>query len=268
MTDSLNLTRTGQSSSVRHHPLRRLVAGVAAATALVSITAGCSGASFDDKAATTTTSKSATTESDGFGRDATQLGSELITQLDPSITEPDELEAGCLGQALTDSLGSAEAEDLTTTKNPTPDQLDAISASFDACVKGTTLAPSLTEGFFSELPGSPAPDQSVVSCVAGEIDGKTGSIIVDSINSDQADTLPTEVLATFDVCVPDDIVAGLLVDELSSDGTFDATQAQCIADKVAAQLSITDLAAAGKSGTSDTVTQLVQDATIACIAGT
>lgn len=266
MTDSLHLTVTDPSP--RRRPTPRLIAAAAGLVTVVAMTAGCSGASFDDTAATTTTSKSTTTESDGFDRDATQLGTELINQLDPSITEPDELEAGCLGQALTDALGSSEAQELTTTQNPTSDQLDAISAAFDACVKGTTLAPSLTEGFFSELPGSPTPDQSVVSCVAGEIDGKTGTIIVDSVNSEQSDTLPTEVLATFDVCVPDDIVAGLLVDELTSDGTFDATQAACIADRVAAQLSITELAAAGKSGSSDTVTKLVEDATLACISGT
>jgi hypothetical protein len=107
-----------------------------------------------------------------------------------------------------------------------------------------------------------------VSCVAGEIDGATGQLIVGLFDASETGGLPTQFLDTLDVCVPDDVVADLFVEELSSDGTFDQAQATCIAERVAPQLSISTLAAAGQAdGLPADVEALIEEATLACLAG-
>lgn len=267
MTDNLHLRRT------RRLHLRPAVALLAAAGSLAL--AGCGGASFEDKAATTTApaGEEAPVEgtdggSDGFSPEAVELGEQFLNQLDLPSDLIDEFESGCLGSTLIDALGDADAQDILTTENPTPAQLDALEAGFDACISGTTLAGTVTGLFFNELPGTPTPDQSVVSCVAGEIDGTTGQLIVGLFDSSETGNLPTEFLDTLDVCVPDEVVADLFVEELTADGTFDTTQATCIAETVAPQLSISTLAAAGQSdGLPADVEKLIEDATLTCVAG-
>jgi hypothetical protein len=250
---------------------RTLLAALLAGTAL--LLAACGGGSFEDKAATTTTTQDAEQDTGGSGSDDTfsaesiALGEEILSQFDIDGTEVDELETGCLGTALIDALGESDAQDLLTTDTPTSEQLEATGAAFDACISGTTLAGALTALFFDELPGSPTPDQSVVSCVAGEIDGTTGQLIVGLVDASDTGGLPTEFLDTLDVCVPDEVVADLFVEELSSDGTFDTVQATCIAEAIAPQLSISTLAAAGQAdGLPADVQALIEEATVACLA--
>ncbi|MBM3661286.1 MAG: hypothetical protein FJW94_00115 [Actinobacteria bacterium] len=157
---------------------------------------------------------------------------------------------------------------MVTTETPSTEQLEALSAGFDACVSGRTLGPVITALFFNELPGAPTPDQSVESCVAGEIDGSTGQLIIGLFGSNESGGLPTEFLNTLDVCVPDDVVAEQLTAELASDGTFTEAEASCIAEQVAPQLSISTLAEAGESGAlPPDVQALIEEATLACVVG-
>ncbi len=259
------------------HLRRRRSAAVAALATATMLLAACGGGSFEDKAATTTApaggrdsqqDNQQDNQQDGFSAEAVQLGEDLLGQFDLQPSEIDELEAGCLGSSLIDALGDADAQDLLTVEDPTTEQLDALEASFDACVSGTTLAPTVTALFFGELPGSPTPDQSVVSCVAGEIDGTTGQLITGLSQSGSSGGLPTEFLATLDICVPEQVVADLFVDELTADGSFDNVQATCIAETVAPDLSISVLAEAGQSDSlPPDVQKLIEDATLACIAG-
>ncbi|MFM7508100.1 MAG: hypothetical protein ACKO5A_00940 [Actinomycetota bacterium] len=134
-------------------------------------------------------------------------------------------------------------------------------------MSGRTLGPAITALFFNELPGAPTPDQSVESCVAGEIDGSTGQLIIGLFGSNESGGLPTEFLNTLDVCVPDDVVADLFVG-LAPDGTFTEAEASCIAEQVAPQLSIRTLAEAGESGAlPPDVQALIEEATLACVVG-
>jgi len=245
------------------------------------VLSACGGGSFEDKAASTTTAPadsgsntgnddtgSDSGGADGFSAQATSLGTELLTQFDIPADEVDELEAGCLGTALIDALGEQDAEGIATTEEPTSAQLDAVEAGFDACVSGRTLAAGLVALFFDELPGAPTADQSVISCVAGEIDGTTGQLVVGLVDSNQSGTLPTEFLDTLDVCVPDEVVADLFVGELTSSGDFDQTQATCIAERVAPELSISELAAAGQNeALPPEIQTLIETATVACLTG-
>lgn len=258
MTDNVHLRR-----------FRHLAAALLAATGSIAVVA-CGGATFEDEAATTTApaEDQPAEGADGFSPEEIELGEAVLAELDLSSGEVDELESGCLGFTLIDALGDADAQDVVTTQDPTPDQLAAIEAGFDACISGTTLAPAITGLFFGELPGAPTPDQSVVSCVAGEIDGTTGQLIIGLVDSSETGGLPTEFLDTLDVCVPDDVVADLFVEGLVSDGTVDTAQATCIAERVAPQLSISTLAAAGQAdGLPADVQALIEEATLACIAG-
>ena len=260
------------------HPRRaRSVAAIALSTLLTLALASCGGTSFEDKAASTTApadsgsgsgSDSGSGGEDGFSAESTELGADILAQFDLQPDEIDELEAGCLGQTLIEALGESDARDVVTTETPSSEQLEALSAGFDACVSGRTLGPAITALFFGQLPGAPTPDQSVESCVAGEIDGSTGQLIIGLYDSSESGGLPVEFLDTLDVCVPDEVVADLLVAELTSDGTFDETQATCIAEQVAPQLPISALAAAGQSDTLPTeIEQLIEDATAACVLG-
>jgi hypothetical protein len=258
MTDNVHLRR-----------LRHLSAVLLAVAGPLAV-AACGGATFEDEAATTTApaEESPAEDGDGFSPEEVRLGEEVLAQLDLQSGEVDEVESGCLGFTLIDALGDADAQDVLTTETPTPAQLAALEAGFDACISGTTLAPEITALFFDELPGAPVPDQSVVSCVAGEIDGATGQLIVGLFDASETGGLPTQFLDTLDVCVPDDVVADLFVEELSSDGTFDQAQATCIAERVAPQLSISTLAAAGQAdGLPADVEALIEEATLACLAG-
>jgi hypothetical protein len=250
MTDNVHLRR-----------LRHLSAVLLAVAGPLAV-AACGGATFEDEAATTTApaEESPAEDGDGFSPEEVRLGEEVLAQLDLQSGEVDGVESGCLGFTLIDALGDADAQDVLTTETPTPAQLAALEAGFDACISGTTLAPEITALFFDELPGAPVPDQSVVSCVAGEIDGATGQLIVGLFDASETGGLPTQFL--------DDVVADLFVEELSSDGTFDQAQATCIAERVAPQLSISTLAAAGQAdGLPADVEALIEEATLACLAG-
>lgn len=264
------------TDTVHLRPRRRsLAAIVIGLTAVVAV--GCGGgSSFDDKAASTTapadsdsgTDSGSDSGSDGFSPEAVTLGEEILAQFDLKPSEIDELESGCLGSSLIDALGETDAQGVLETADPSAEQIAALEVSFDACVSGTTLAPAITGIFFGELPGSPTPDQSVVSCMAGEIDGSTGQLISALSSSSDNGDIPQQFLDTLDVCVPDDVVAQLFVAELTSDGTFDTTQATCIADRIAPQIPISTLADAGQSDQlPPDVQQLIEDATVACVLG-
>ncbi|MFM7508101.1 MAG: hypothetical protein ACKO5A_00945 [Actinomycetota bacterium] len=101
--------------------LRRL-SGVALAAIATVVVVACGSASFEDKAASTTT---APTDSgtDGFSAEATTLGTDILTQFDLTESEIDELEAGCLGQTLIEALGESDARDVVTTETPSTEQL-------------------------------------------------------------------------------------------------------------------------------------------------
>ena len=257
------------TGTVHLRRLRLLTAALLAATSSVAVVA-CGGATFEDEAATTTApaEQPPAEAEDGFSPEAVQLGEDLLAGFDIQPGDVDELESGCLGFALIDALGETDARGVVTTEDPPPEQLAALEAGFDACISGTTLGPAITALFFSEFPGAPSPDQSVVSCVAGEIDGTTGQLIIGLFDSSETGSLPTEFLDTLDVCVPDQVVADLFAEALVSDGTVDPVQAACIAEQVAPQLSISTLAAAGQAdGLPADVQALIEEATLACIAG-
>jgi hypothetical protein len=134
-------------------------------------------------------------------------------------------------------------------------------------VSGRTLAPVIT-GFFSRALGAPTPDQSVESCVAGEIDGTTGQLIVGLFDSSESGGLPTDLLDTLDVCVPEQVVVDLFAEELTANGTFTPAEATCIGEQVAPQLSISTLAEAGESGAlPPDVQALIEEAALACVVG-
>ncbi len=64
------------------------------------------------------------------------------------------------------------------------------------------------------------------------------------------------------------MVADLFVGELTSSGDFDQTQATCIAERVAPELSISELAAAGQNeALPPEIQTLIETATVACLTG-
>ena len=253
----------------RSHRLGR-VAVVSLGVVAALLLAGCSSGSFEDKAATTTAPADggSDTGSTDLDTEAVELGTQILGQFDLQPEEIDELEAECLGGTLIDVLGPADAQAVLTVEDPTTEQLDAIEAGFDACISGRTLGPAIAALFFGELPGAPVPDQAVESCVAGEIDGATGQLIVGLFSSSDTGSIPTQFLDTLDVCVPENVVADLFVSELTADGSFTTPQAECIAEQVAPQLPISTLAQAGQSGElPPDVQALIESATASCLVG-
>jgi hypothetical protein len=238
-----------------------------------ALAAGCSGGddsaepakktSKDRPASTSTTSKGS---SDGASTGIASgiLSSSRASKLDPSSVGEDE--AACLGGYVIDQVGEDEARaisdaDISTLSDA---QLAVLTAGFDKCISGATMAPDLVASFYQGTGVKTAPSDAVVACVAKGIDGRTGEVVAESASLDAGGTSAAApiTLSVMDTCVPASDITALLEGAFVDAGLTQA-QASCTATALSGKISITQLAELGTSSSlppdiQATITQAAQ----------
>jgi hypothetical protein len=159
-------------------------------------------------------------------------------------------ESVCLAQYLVDELGEeqarevGEADDLPSL--PTA-QLQAARVAMNECIPGDALADTMTTQFYQGLGAGARPARGVVRCIAGELDGQTGDVLVATLRQDARGEAPTTLIAAFAECVPDGVLIDVFAQSFEDEGAG-PDAARCIAAELVDEVSLAQLVQLGMSG--------------------
>ena len=220
---------------------------------------GCGGddSSSDDSSASPTTE--ATSEA------ASTIGEDAVTDL--GVTKDEGI---CFGNTLVDQLGEDEALELNNSDaefSELPEaQLTAVQVAFNECIPGSVMAEDITAEFYSSIGASTEPDAAVVDCVAGELDGRTGDVALEGMTADTEGADLGTTAAVLEGCIPPEVVTELFVTSFTTAG-LTPEQAQCAAEQVSGQISLSQLVDLGSSaGALPPEIQAISDAAVTACA--
>ncbi|UDY37097.1 hypothetical protein [Dermatobacter hominis] len=170
----------------------------------------------------------------------------------------------CLGQSIIDAVGEDQAQQMAEgdISTYTAEEVDALATAFDDCVPGSALAESMTTSFYESAGATTAPSSTVVDCVAGELDGRTGQVVKEGVAVDSGQ-VPELTLQIMDTCVPPEDVTALLQSAFVDAGLTEA-QATCTANALSGQITVSELAQAGLDDGSSEITAKVEAAAQSC----
>jgi hypothetical protein len=251
--------QTSTSRSVRSRRSRGAVTfslTVVAGLALL----GCGGGDDESSEDSTETTAAATTSAA-----AQTIAEGAVTDL--GVTKDEGL---CFGNELVDQLGEDEALELNETDaafSELPEaQLTAVQVAFNECIPGSAMAEDITGEFYSSIGSGSEPDQAVVDCVAEALDGRTGDVAMEgmSVDTENADlTVTTEIIQG---CIPQEVATELFVTSFTSAG-MTPEQAQCAAEQVSGQISLSQLVELGSSSAAlpPEIQAIADDAVASCL---
>lgn len=236
-----------------------------AAVALV-LTSACGGTvtvekkSSKDRSTTTTTT---TTNGTGGSGTTTGIFDKAGKGSFDDATFDTEVDA-CLEQSVVKSLGPDAMDTLASVElsEYSAEELDALVRAFNKCVPGSAIARSVTTTFYREAGLKTAPSSAVISCVEKEIDGRTGEIVAEGARSD-AGAFPEITITSIDRCVPPADVAALLKQSFLEAGLTEQ-QAACTSSALEGQVTISDIADAGRDQQSPALQAKVEEAAQSC----
>jgi hypothetical protein len=219
--------------------------------------AGCGGDDSSSDDATPTTE--ATSEA------ASTIGEDAVTDL--GVTKDEGI---CFGNTLVDQLGEDEALELNNSDaefSELPEaQLTAVQVAFNECIPGSVMAEDITSEFYSSIGASTEPDAAVVDCVAGELDGRTGDVALEGMTADTEGADLGTTAAVLEGCIPPEVVTELFVTSFTTAG-LTPEQAQCAAEQVSGQISLSQLVELGSStGALPPEIQAISDAAVTACA--
>jgi hypothetical protein len=199
--------------------------------------------SGDRPTSTTETTTAGGTDSGGIASGI--LSSSRASKLDPNSVSDDE--AQCLGSYVIDRVGEQEAQTISDEAIDalTPDQLAVLTAGFNKCISGATMAGDLVTSFYEGAGVRSTPTDEVVACVADGIDGRTGDVVAESATLAESATAPI-TLSVMDTCVPASEVTELLRSAFQEAGLTPA-QATCTAGALEGKISLSELAEIGSA---------------------
>lgn len=180
------------------------------------------------------------------------------------VTEEESL---CFATALIDGLGEDRTRELDSgaidLADLDPAEQDAFAAANDDCIPGTVFAKDFVAGVFSELTVEPA--DGTVECVGEQLDGLTGTLIIEGIRSGDTGELPETALDAIDACVDAEAVSSALQTEFAAQG-LDQAVSTCVADRLATEVTFGQLArlGTGDAEVAATFEQLSSAAVQAC----
>jgi hypothetical protein len=202
---------------------------------------GCGGGDDD----TSSGSSEATTTTEATSEAAATIAEDAVTDL--GVTKDEGL---CFGNTLVDQLGEDEALALNDSDAEFSDlpeaQLTAVQVAFNECIPGSVMAEDITNEFYSSIGSSTEPDAAVVDCVATSLDGKTGDVALEGMSADTEDANLEVTASVLESCIPDEVVTELLVTSFTSAG-LTAEQAQCAAEQLSGQITLTQFIELGSS---------------------
>lgn len=150
--------------------------------------------------------------------------------------EMDDEDERCVGTSLIEALGEEEARTVAESDDASQlsgEQKDAATVALNECLEGATVAAGVLSSFAEEA-GAEIDDPELESCIADQIDGRVGDVVVQSSdNSEEA------FAALVGDCPTNALVSTLFKGQFVEQG-FDEAAAQCVADQLAQQY---DLAA-------------------------
>jgi hypothetical protein len=195
--------------------------------------------SSDSSSQTTTTAAAEVSDA------ARTIGEDAVVDL--GISEDEGL---CLGNELVEQLGEDEALALNESDADFAElpeaQLTAVRVAFNECVPGSALAGDLTSEFYTSIGASTEPDQAVIDCVAAELDGQTGDVALEGLSVEGPDADLTATASILEGCIPAEVVTELFTTSFTSSG-LTPEQAQCAAEQVSGQISLSQLVELGSS---------------------
>ncbi len=226
-------------------PLRRT--GVAA---LVGVLALCSGAltacGSDTEKESSSGSKATTTAAPASGA-AQTIAENFNSQTGLDV---DEAAATCMGDAMVTAMGDERAVEVFESN----DELNELSAedqttirtAFNDCVPGSAVAEAAATDFYMSIGASSEPDAETVTCLGTALDGHSGDAMWSTYAEDQSDPALAATLAAFEECMPTSVRAELFTATLSDAGLPEA-QVTCIANALAGELTLSELAEIGSN---------------------
>lgn len=251
------LTSTSRSDrSRRSRSVATLSLTIVAGLALL----GCGGGDDDSSEASTETTAAATTS-----EAAQTIAEDAVVDL--GVTKDEGL---CFGNELVDQLGEDEALALNETEaefSELPEaQLTAVQVAFNECIPGSVMAEDIATEFYSSIGSSTQPDQAVLDCVATALDGRTGDVALEGMSVDTEDADLTVTSEILDGCIPQEVATELFVTSFSGAG-LTPEQAQCAAEQVSGQISLSQLVELGSSGGSlpPEIQAIADDAVTSCL---
>jgi hypothetical protein len=128
------------------------------------------------------------------------------------------------------------------------------------------MAEDITSEFYSSIGASTEPDAAVVDCVAGELDGRTGDVALEGMTADTEGADLGTTAAVLEGCIPPEVVTELFVTSFTTAG-LTPEQAQCAAEQVSGQISLSQLVELGSStGALPPEIQAISDAAVTACA--
>ena len=196
---------------------------------------------------------------------ASTIGADAVADL--GVTKDEGI---CFGNTLVDQLGEEEALALNDSDAEFSDlpeaQLTAVQVAFNECIPGSVMAEDITTEFYSSIGASTEPDAAVIDCVAGELDGRTGDVALEGMTADTEGADLGTTAAVLEGCIPPEVVTELFVTSFTTAG-LTPEQAQCAAEQVSGQISLSQLVELGSStGALPPEIQAISDAAVtACV---
>jgi len=239
------------------------------AVAALAVTTACGGTDTPPSTTPITMTTTSTTPTTVAITDAGRavgatFATSLGTALGIAFTMPD-TESACTGSSLVAALGEEAARKVAAADPVTLiGSKDVAIAALDACVAGATLAGPVTMSFYKGL-GAATPTDAVINCVAGQFGTKVGTVAFLTMAANTSGSMPKELIATFDECVPPDEVADLLAAQFEAAGA-EPEVAKCVARELEGKVTLSDLAEiSGDNGNIPVDMQaVIDDARLAC----
>lgn len=249
---------------VTHTRFHATTSALIAAVVLV-LTGACGGTITVEKKSSKDRSTTTTTTTNGTGGSGTTTGifDKAGKGSFDDATFDTEVDA-CLEQSVVKSLGPGAMDTLASVEisEYSAEELDALVRAFNKCVPGSSIARSVTTTFYREAGLKTAPSSAVISCVEKEIDGRTGEIVAEGARSD-AGAFPEITIRSIDRCVPPADVAALLKQSFLEAGLTEQ-QAACTSSALEGQVTISDIAEAGRDQQSPALQAKVEEAARSC----
>lgn len=260
-----------------HRSFPRPMLGVLGALVLVGLTAGC-GTKLDVAASDTTNATSGSdttvssettsvppstdvgqpTTSDAGGLSGTnsglgsKLGDEAVSLPGLNTGSSDDAFGPDVERCLDSEASGLSDADADAVQNGddfsglSPEGTRIVTEAMNTCIPADSLSQVFADEFFKSLGSTPDPE--FTSCLDTELEGQVGDVIIQSSEAATGggDDIPQPVLDLLDAC-GDIIIGDLFVDQFEEQGLPSDT-AECIADGLSGQLTMSDLIELGQGG--------------------